>query len=199
MRRRPPDAPRERLPGAAVRRLFFALWPDAAVRAGLNAWATALHHACGGRPTRGGNLHLTLAFLGDTPVALGEELKRVAATVAPRRFELVLDRPGYWKHNRIAWAGASADPPALTEMVAALRGALADAGFRFDPKPFVSHVTLLRKAHPPREMPALAPVVWRGSGFALVRSVPGSEGSEYVVDGAWQAGSRQDPDDRDER
>jgi 2'-5' RNA ligase len=186
MPRRPPDAPGERFPGAAVRRLFFALWPDAAVRADLAAWATALHGVCGGRPTRSGNLHLTLAFLGDTPVARGEELERVAASVSPRRFELVLDRAGYWQHNRIAWAGASADPPALTGMVAALREVLAEAGFRFDAKPFVSHVTLLRKAHPPGEMPALAPIVWRGSGFALVRSVPGREGSEYVVDGAWQ-------------
>jgi RNA 2',3'-cyclic 3'-phosphodiesterase len=166
--------------------LFFALWPDAVVRAELAAWAAALHGACGGRPMRSGNLHLTLAFLGDTPVARAEELKRAAATVVRRRFELVLDRPGYWKHNRIAWAGASDDPAALTQMVAALRGALGEAGFRFDAKPFVSHVTLLRKARPPGEMPALAPIVWRGSGFALVRSVPGPDGSDYVVDGAWQ-------------
>jgi RNA 2',3'-cyclic 3'-phosphodiesterase len=186
MPRRQPDASVERFPGAAVRRLFFALWPDAAVRANLAAWGTALHGACGGRPTRSANLHLTLAFLGDTPVARGEELTRVAATVVPRRFELVLDQPGYWKHNRIAWAGASADPPALTGMVGALRGVLAEAGFRFDAKPFVSHVTLLRKAHAPGEMPVLAPIVWRGSGFALVRSVPGPDGSNYVVDGAWQ-------------
>lgn len=169
-------------------RLFFALWPDDAVRAALAEWATTLHRACGGRPTRPGNLHMTLAFLGDTELARCTELKRVAGGVMPRRFELRVDQPGYWKHNRIAWAGASENPPELAGMVGALREALTEASFRFDAKPFVAHVTLLRKATPPAEMPLLPPIVWRGNGFALVRSVPGARGSDYVVDGQWQAG-----------
>lgn len=167
-------------------RLFFALWPDDAVRAALASWATALQGVCGGRATRTGNLHMTVAFLGDVAAARCDELKRAAGTVTPRRFELVIDQAGYWKHNRIAWAGASGDPPALTEMVAELREALTEAGFRFDAKPFVAHVTLLRKAHPPGELPVLQPITWRGSGFALVRSVPGAGGTDYVVEGDWQ-------------
>ncbi len=175
----------ERSPASTVR-LFFALWPDELVRAALADWATALHRLCGGRPTRPGNLHMTLAFLGDTDVARCAELKRVAGRVAPRRFELVVDQPGYWKHNRIAWAGASGDPPALTEMVGALRSALTETRFRFDAKPFVSHVTLLRKASPPVEIPALPRIIWRASGFALIRSVPGASGSDYAVETEWR-------------
>jgi len=167
-------------------RLFFALWPDAAVRGALAAWATALQRVCGGRPTRSNNLHMTLAFLGDTALARVEELKRIAGDVTPRGFELLVDQPGYWKHNRIAWAGASGDPSALTEMVVDLRAALQAAKFRFDAKPFVSHVTLLRKAHAPAKMPALTPIVWRGSGFALIRSAPGPNGTEYTVEAEWQ-------------
>jgi 2'-5' RNA ligase len=170
-------------------RLFFALWPDDAVRRALAAWATALQRECGGRPTRPDNLHMTLAFLGDTALARREELKRVAGGVTPRGFELVVDQPGYWKHNRIAWAGASADPPSLIEMVGELRVALEAAKFRFDAKPFVSHVTLLRKAHAPAKMPALTPIVWRGSGFALIRSVPGPNGTDYVVEAEWRGES----------
>jgi len=174
---------------AATARLFFALWPDDAVRAALVDWATALRRECGGRPTRPGNLHMTLAFLGDTDLARVDELKRAAGGVTPRDFELAVDQPGYWKHNRIAWAGASADPPALVEMVDELRAALKAARFRFDAKPFVSHVTLLRKARAPARMPALAPIVWRGSGFALIRSVPGPDGTEYAVEGEWRDAS----------
>ena len=98
------------MPEASVR-LFFALWPSDAVRAALAEWAKVLHGACGGRPTRAGNLHMTLAFLGETRLARCDELKRVAAGVAVRRVELVVDQPGYWKHNRIAWAGASVPMP----------------------------------------------------------------------------------------
>jgi RNA 2',3'-cyclic 3'-phosphodiesterase len=128
---------------------------------------------------------MTLAFLGDTDRARCDNLLRMAAGVAPRRLELILDQPGYWKHNRIAWAGASQDPLELTELVGELRGALTDASFRFDTKAFVSHVTLLRKASAPAEMPVLPPIVWRARGFALVRSAPGAGGVDYTVDGAW--------------
>jgi 2'-5' RNA ligase len=132
---------------------------------------------------------MTLAFLGDTDLARCDELKRAAGGVTPRGFELVVDHPGYWKHNRIAWAGASGEWPELAEMVRELRGALAAARFRFDAKPFVSHVTLLRNARAPAEMPALSPIVWRGSGFALIRSVPGPQGVDYAVEAEWRAAS----------
>lgn len=131
---------------------------------------------------------MTLAFLGDTDRARCENLVRVAAGVAPRRFELIIDQPGYWKHNRIAWAGASQDPRELTDLVGELRGALTDAGFRFDTKPFVSHVTLLRKAGAPAKLPELPPIAWRVSGFALVRSVSGPRGVEYAVEDEWRVG-----------
>lgn len=167
-------------------RLFFALWPDEAVREALAGWARRLYQACGGRMTRPQNLHLTLAFLGETEVERLAALKAAAATVAPRAFELVLDVPGYWKHNRIAWAGAAKDPEALQAMVADLRAALVAARFRFDAKPFVSHVTLLRKGDSPPELPRLAPIVWRGTGFTLIRSVTGSTGSDYVVEAEWR-------------
>lgn len=166
-------------------RLFFALWPDDAVRTALVDWCTALERVCRGRPTRPGNLHVTLAFLGDVAEARLAELKRVAEGVPPRRCELIVDQPGYWKHNRIAWAGASELPSALVELVEALRAALRAANFRFDAKPFVAHATLLRKASPAR-LPALPPIVWRASGFALVRSVPGPAGSDYALEGNWQ-------------
>jgi len=168
-------------------RLFFALWPDDAVREALTHWAKRLHQACGGRMTRPQNLHLTLAFLGETEAGRLAELKQAAGRVAPRAFALVLDEPGYWKHNRIAWAGAAKDPDTLLTMVADLRSALLAARFRFDPKPFVSHVTLVRKGNSPRELPRLAPIVWRGTGFALIRSVPGPDGIDYTVEAEWRA------------
>lgn len=82
--------------------------------------------------------------------------------------------------------GGCGDPPALTEMVGALRSALTETRFRLDAKPFVSHVTLLRKASPPVEIPALPRIIWRASGFALIRSVPSASGSDYAVETEWR-------------
>jgi len=167
-------------------KLFFALWPDDAVRAQLAHWSRELHAACGGRPTRVENLHLTLAFLGGVEEARAAEVERAANEVAPRAISLVLDEPGYWKHNRIAWAGASVVPPGLESMVSELRGALARSHIGFDTKDFVSHVTLLRDAREPDAMPALAPIGWRLAGFALVQSVTSPRGSRYEIRKSWK-------------
>jgi len=166
--------------------MFFALWPDDAVRAQLAHWSRELRAVCGGRPTRDENLHLTLAFLGGVEEARAAEVESAANEVAPRAISLVLDEPGYWKHNRIAWAGASVVPPGLESMVSELRSALVRSHVSFDTKGFVSHVTLLRDAREPKAMPALAPIEWRLAGFALVQSVSSRGGSRYEIRRSWQ-------------
>src|SRR5262245_10692763 len=169
-------------------RLFFALWPDDGVRAGLAGWSRELRLACGGRPTRPENLHLTLAFLGSVADERLPEIERAAGEVAPRAASLVLDTPGFWKHNRIAWAGASHTPAGLEALVRELREALARARIDFDAKRFVSHVTLLRDAREPRAMPALEPVRWEAAGFVLAGS-PARPGASYEVLRSWSRGS----------
>jgi 2'-5' RNA ligase len=173
-------------PAVPPARLFFALWPDEGARAQLAHWSRELHGACGGRPTRPENLHVTLAFLGSVEEARVAEVERAADTVGSRACPLILDQPGYWKHNRIAWAGASVVPAGLEALVSGLRGALAKSQIRFDAKPFVSHVTLLRDAREPKAMPALDPIRWNLEGFALVRSVTLPRGSRYQVLKAWR-------------
>jgi 2'-5' RNA ligase len=169
-------------------RLFFALWPDEAVREQLVLWSRELRAVCGGRPTRAENLHVTLAFLGNVDDARVAEVERAAGEVRPCGVSLVLDQPGYWKHNRIAWAGASAVPAELDAMVVDLRSALSRSNIGFDGKKgFVSHVTLLRDAREPRAMPALEPIEWRLDGFALVQSVTLPRGSRYEVRKSWRA------------
>ena len=168
----------------AVERVFFALWPDDLVRRRLGVWARAAHARCGGRLMRERNIHLTIAFLGDTDAARMDALAGAVADVAPRRFTLTIDRTAYWKHNRIVWAGTDQVPPALEALVGDLRGALDAAGFRYDAKPFVPHVTLVRNArHAP--LPPLDAVDWRVAAFVLVRSVQGERGSDYEVVAEW--------------
>ena len=168
-------------------RLFFALWPDDEVRARLARWSRELRAVCGGRAVRPENLHVTLAFLGSVEDGRIEEVERAAGEVAPRAVSLVLDQPGYWKHNRIVWAGASAAPPELEELVLELRNALARSRIDFDSKPFASHVTLLREAREPRAMPELEPIRWEVDGFALLRSQLLARGGGYEILNSWKA------------
>src|ERR1700724_2954341 len=74
----------------ATQRLFFALWPDAATSNALAALAQQVAAESGGRPTAPGNVHLTLAFLGDQPRRIPRELSAAAATSGPRgRSEMI--------------------------------------------------------------------------------------------------------------
>jgi 2'-5' RNA ligase len=160
-------------------RLFFALWPPDDLQGKLAAWA---RQAAGkGRPMRRENIHLTLAFLGATDPVLFPQLTERARAVRFAPIRLRLDRTGYWKHNRIIWCGTDDEPRALTALVADLRAGLDGAGIRFDPKPFVSHVTLVRKAQGLDAAPSWVPLVWDVRDFALVRSVAVEGGVSYEV------------------
>ena len=164
-----------------TRRVFFALWPDEDTRRDLARWSDAFHRLCGGRRMRTENLHLTLAFIGAIEAGRIGEVSRVARRVAPRLCVAGFDEPGYWRHNRIAWLGASQVPVALADMVDELRASLAAAEVRFDAKPFVPHVTLVRNARAPRSLPALDPVRWKTDGFVLLSSERDDEGPVYRV------------------
>ena len=149
-------------------RLFFALWPASDLQAKLAAWAREA--AGGGRAMRQENLHLTLAFLGATEAALVPDLIALATGVRFATIRLPLDRVGYWKHNRIIWCGASEEPSVLISLVEDLRARLDARGIHYDPKPFVSHVTLVRDASGLLAAPAWIPLVWEARDFALVSS-----------------------------
>lgn len=173
-------------PVAADRlRLFLALWPDDATRERLADWTRAIRRVSGGRAMRPENVHLTLAFLGGTAASARPAIDAAARRVTTAPFTLRIDEPGYWRHNRIAWAGVREPPVALDTLVADLRAALVDASIAFDPKPFVAHITLVRNARPGFELPALEPIDWPVRDFVLVRSVTGPEGSAYEVIRRW--------------
>ena len=149
-------------------RLFFALWPSSDLQGKLALWAK---QAAGrGRAMRRENIHLTLAFLGATESALVPELIALATGVRFEAIRLPLDRVAYWKHNRIIWCGTGAEPQALAGLVGDLRSRLTAGGVRYDRKPFVSHVTLVRDATGLAADPAWTPLIWEARDFALVSS-----------------------------
>lgn len=164
-------------------RVFFALWPPAALADDLAGQAGQLAQTCGGKPTRADTVHLTLAFVGDIDASRLPELAAAAQGLSPPPFTLTLDRLGYWPHNRIVWAGCSAPPAGLGELAAALRTRVMAAGFPVDrgQAGFFPHVTLLRKATQAPPSPTLVPREWPCRDFVLVRSQLSASGSRYRV------------------
>ncbi|MCA1978169.1 MAG: RNA 2',3'-cyclic phosphodiesterase [Thiobacillus sp.] len=169
---------------SGAQRLFFALWPDAATRAALNRTGKWLHQHWGGRRMRADTLHLTLAFLGAIPVEVRDALIPRIDTIRAEPFELLLDQPGYWQHNRIGWLGCAAPPVSLAELVGRLHAALHESGTAFDTRPFVPHVTLLRNS-PGGSAPPCTPVRWKVDDFVLVASSTGADGARYEVIRRW--------------
>ncbi|NGX15258.1 RNA 2',3'-cyclic phosphodiesterase [Wenzhouxiangella sp. XN24] len=167
-------------------RLFFALWPAPPVRKALSAAAAPLLEACEGRPVAARNYHLTLAFLGKVEASRLDPLRAAAGSVHATAFELALDTFGHWPRAGVAWLGSSRPTPAATALAAALWAALEPLGFPPETRPFVPHLTLLRRCRH-CELPAVPqPVRWPVREFVLVRSETRPEGADYEILDRWE-------------
>ena len=163
-------------------RVFFALWPTAAERDQLAAWLAPLHRLYGGRTLRGETLHNTLVFIGEVPQDDLASLQVAAQEVRNDAFELCLDEARYWGHNHIVYAAPSQPPPQLARLASTLARHLDKHGIKFDQRGYQPHVTLLRNARrtdPP--LPALPPVCWQISEFALMQSLNQEGKTNYRV------------------
>ena len=172
-------------PAAERARLFFALWPDAAVQAALANAALEAARECGGRATAADKIHLTLFFVGDLERSRIAPLLTCAQAVAGRAFELDLDTLGYWRHNRIVWGGATRCPPELPALAASITRNLAGQGLREEDRPYVPHATLVRNARRTPAATSLACPTWSAREFVLVGSVRAGGASRYEIIGCW--------------
>ncbi|QAU33666.1 RNA 2',3'-cyclic phosphodiesterase [Janthinobacterium sp. 17J80-10] len=155
-------------------RLFYALWPDEGVREALQALQARVH----GRHIQPGSLHATLAFLGNQPARHLPLLENLLAELPRNAFALQIDRLGYFRKNRIAWAGSHMAPAALTVLQASLSEALGRHHINFDnKKDFKAHITLARDADAPPDLP-FEPFTWQVNQVALVQSL--QEGSRLA-------------------
>ena len=166
---------------APALRLFFALWPDEAVRTGLLDLQRRLGQPPGARPVAPENLHLTMAFLGMQPAALLPQIEAILQRVAVPEMTLEVDRYGCFARARIAWAGIRRPPPALAVMHEELMAALRQSGIGHDrASTFRPHITLLRNAVCDSG-PVAESLIWRAPPLALVHSATTPGGPIYRV------------------
>ncbi|RMG38644.1 MAG: RNA 2',3'-cyclic phosphodiesterase [Planctomycetota bacterium] len=144
-----------RNPGKSVRAFIGVRVPCSRAVRRLLRQIAALDGAV--KPVEPENLHLTLRFLGDTPLteipAIADAARRAAATQSLFTDELHgigvfprADRP------RVVWLGLD-NPLAWSALFTALDGQLAAIGFPSEKRPFTPHLTIARiKGRPPAEL-----------------------------------------------
>lgn len=163
-------------------RVFFALWPDPALRARMDRVAQTL--PADGRVVPPEHLHLTLAFPGTVPAAVVTELRERAEAIQAPTMHLRLDRLGYFPRPRVAWLGPSESPLALAYLAAVLRGLCAQSGVTMEERPFQAHVTLRRDVTRFTAVP-VEPLDWQVRRMVLVESGRGGHPGPYRVLQSW--------------
>ncbi|MFE9253231.1 RNA 2',3'-cyclic phosphodiesterase [Streptomyces sp. NPDC007088] len=147
----PPEAARpepfaDGLPGTATTRLFLALAPpdeakEELTRA-LRPVTDAFPHM---RWNRVEDWHITLAFLGEHPVATVPLLMPPLAALAARRSGLRLAlRGGGHFDDRVLWSGVEGDRAGLHLLATEVRAVVRECGVSFVDRPFRPHLTLAR-------------------------------------------------------
>lgn len=130
-------------------RLFIAVEFPPPIKEALTHIQTQLKTAPGVRWTKPSQLHLTLQFLGNTPMSkvssLIQVLQKIAVNTKP--FKLYLGQPGLFpnaKRPRIVWVGLAGETEALLQLQQRVVVATGSLGFQAEDRPFKPHITLGR-------------------------------------------------------
>jgi len=189
--------PRVDTADASSHRLFFALWPAAALRNRIATTVAGLERdsAPGGRRLNPDRYHLTLQFLGDfQPLrqSLLDAAIVAAGSIRLPPFDLVLDVSGSFPKAGVWWLGATTTPETLQRLWNELDRALTSARVQVRSAPaFSPHLTVLRDVRKPLPPTPIQPLPWPVREFVLVDSVSGTHPA-YRVLGRWPL--QDDPD-----
>lgn len=143
------------------------------------------------------NLHVTLAFLGQTPDDRLGEVTEAAADAAKRvsRFPLVFGLPGRFPERgrpRVVWLGIAEGAQSVLALGEGVYAGLRNRGVRFDDRPLAPHLTLARVAEDAtaaeaktvaaalEDLPS-ANLAFDVSGIAVVQSVLSPKGPRYTA------------------
>ena len=103
-------------------------------------------------------LHLTLTFLGHTPVDSTDSIVAVVndifCDVKPMKF--YIEKTGCFPspaRPRVLWLGISGDTKQLESLVKKINSALLPLGYHFDNNQFIPHITIARIRYPQKHTP----------------------------------------------
>jgi 2'-5' RNA ligase len=127
-------------------RLFIAIGFTPAFRQAVWQTAQDLHRQLGaGQLTPPENLHVTLAFLGETDRL--PEIRQAMSDIQAPPLTLSLQNIGAFsqKGQALYWVGLEKNP-ALEELAQTLENQLRQRGFALPSRAFSPHITLIRRA-----------------------------------------------------
>ena len=173
-----------------VPRLFVALELPEALKEAIVGLQTGLRDA---RWLGTDALHLTLAFIGEVDGSAGRRIEEALSRVEAPPVEVELHGLGHFPLRgppRVLWTGA-APAEALGALAAAVRRALARAGYPPERRKFAPHVTIARFRRPP-PAPALQDYLGAYSlfrtpaapvdSFRLLSSILRPSGARYTLE-----------------
>ena len=161
-------------------RLFFALWPDDAARAGMVPVKDRLPADCG-RVVAHRNLHITLVFLGSVTKEQEQCVLTGARNINVTPLSLTLETLGWWQRPQVIWLAPQKVPDALVILADQIKALAGQCGIKTDERPFSPHATLARKVSKRVVLPEIGLVNWQVRDFCLVRSETRPEGASYQV------------------
>lgn len=161
-------------------RLFFALWPDEAVRDEIAERLTeiALNE---GRWVPLYNWHMTLHFIGNTTFDEKKCLDKQARKIRAKPFELTLDQTGFFKRSKVFWLGCHNVPEALFDLQEKLGRKISCCDYQPETRPYSPHITVARKVFAKPVSSPIAPIKWQVDYLVLIESVSLAEGVRYRV------------------
>ncbi|AEW06006.1 2'-5' RNA ligase [Sulfobacillus acidophilus DSM 10332] len=168
-------------------RLFVGSLLASADRQPFVEYQAALRHAgWQGAFVRPETLHLTYAFLGDTPVsAISEVIQRIEAVLPRQSLPVLWDVTGTFgprARPRVLWAGSRRPALGLIEWARRI-GDVLGPWIATSPGAWTPHVTLLRIKHVPDSSmrPVWHPFTTRVTAIQLIESRLTPDGPVYRV------------------
>ena len=175
-------------------RAFIAIELSNAARAVLTEVNEALAQQAPRQAVRWVNperMHLTLRFLGDTPVEKVADLKTVLDDAAKHvePFVMTLDSLGCFPNERkprVIWVGVMGDVAQAETLRASIDRMLEPLGWEMERRPFRAHLTLGRVKEQRRELrlpwgKRVAPAEIPVHEIVLFESRLGADGSRYIA------------------
>ena len=166
-------------------RAFFALVPEDSVRLQFLALARDVARRSRGRAISGEHVHLTLAFLGDVSTESVGRLRAIGDAMPQVGAALAFDTLGAWRASGVAWVAPSVLPAALATLHGQLHGALTEAAFPLESRPFRPHVTLARRCVQPHPRQQSTPIHWSVRKMCLIGSELRAEGPVHTTLAEW--------------
>ncbi len=147
-------------------RLFVAVCCSSAVRNSLAKVIAALRHQGSGTFTRPENLHLTLAFIGETD-RVDEAKAAVHRAAVGGSFSLTVEGIGCF--GDLWWAGVREDTR-LEQLALGVQQSLREADFPIEERSWWPHITLVRRWRGPRPQVDIPPVSMQVEAVSLMKS-----------------------------